>query len=255
MTRPRQNPIWALRLAGGVLLVILWELAGRSSQSLLLPAFSETLAALLSLASGPELWSALLVSNEALVLGFFSALGVGIPLGLALGRWQAADLALHSYLLLAVVLPTTALMPVIFMVGGLGLTTRALVVCMFSLPVIAECARAAVRGADFRLREMARAFGATPAQEWSEILLPAAVPGVMMGVRLGLARAVEGMVVVELLLVAVGLGGLLLDYQGRFDAGHVYGIVLVVIAEAALLSLAGRHLERRLSPVARAARL
>ena len=77
----------------------------------------------------------------------------------------------------------------------------------------------------------------------------------MMGVRLGLARAVEGMVVVELLLVAVGLGGLLLDYQGRFDAGHVYGIVLVVIAEAALLSLAGRHLERRLSPVARAARL
>ena len=145
-------------------------------------------------------------------------------------------------------------MPVIFMLGGLGLATRALVVCMFSLPVVAECARTAVRGVDFRLREMARTFGATPAQEWSEILLPAAVPGVMTGVRLGLARAVEGMVVVELLLVAVGLGGLLLDYQGRFDAAHVYGIVLVVMAEAALLSLAGRQLERRLSPLARAAR-
>ena len=254
MKRSRRHPVWALRLAGGVLLMTLWEVAGRSSESLLLPAFSETLAALLSMASGPELWTAVLVSNEALVLGFLSALAAGIPLGLALGRWRAADQVLHPYLLLAVVLPTTALIPMIFMIGGLGLATRALVVCMFSLPVVAECARAAVRGADFRLREMARAFGATPAQEWSEILLPAAVPGIMMGVRLGLARAVEGMVVVELLLVAVGLGGLLLDYQGRFDAGHVYGVVLVVIAEATLLSLAGHHLERRLSPVASAVR-
>jgi ABC-type nitrate/sulfonate/bicarbonate transport system permease component len=249
---PRRHRAWALRLAGGVLIAGVWEFAGRRSQSLLLSSFSETVAALFSLVSKAEFWSALIVSNEALVLGFAAALIVGIPAGLALGRWRAADLVVHPYVLLAVVLPTTALMPVVFMLCGLGLATRVLVVCIFSLPVVAECARAAVRGVEVRLRDMAKSFGATPAQEWSEILLPAAVPGIMTGVRLGLARAVEGMVVVELLLAAVGLGGLLLEYQGRFDAAYVYGIVLVVMAEASLLSLAGRQLERRLSPVARA---
>jgi ABC-type nitrate/sulfonate/bicarbonate transport system permease component len=99
---------------------------------------------------------------------------------------------------------------------------------------------------------MAKVFGATHAQEWSKVLLPGAAPGIMAGVRLGLARAIEGMVVVELLLVAVGIGRLLLDYQGRFDAPHVYAVILVVMAESALLSLAGRRLERRLSPVANA---
>ena len=96
---------------------------------------------------------------------------------------------------------------------------------------------------------MARVFGATPWQEWRTVLLPAAVPGVMTGVRLGLARAIEGMVVVELLLVAVGIGRLLLDFQGRFEAASVYAVILVVMAEAVALTDMGRRLERRLSPV------
>jgi NitT/TauT family transport system permease protein len=134
------------------------------------------------------------------------------------------------------------------MLGGLGLAARALVVCVFSFPVVAECSRTAIRQVDSRLQEMSHAFCATTIQEWRKVLLPGAVPGIMIGVRLGLARAVEGMVVVELLLVAVGVGKLLLDYQGRFDAAHVYALILVVMAEAAALAHAGRRLERRLSP-------
>jgi len=252
--RQGRLPVWALRLAGGLSIALAWETVGRHSRSLLLPSCSETLAALISEISKRELWWALAISNEALLLGFAISLIVGVPLGLSLGRWPRADLIVHPYLLLAVVLPTTALMPVVFMVGGLGLASRVLVVCLFSLPVVAEYARTAVRGVDIRLREMARAFGATPAQEWSDVLLPAAVPGIMTGVRLGLARAIEGMVVVELLLVAVGIGKLVLDYQGRFEAAYLYSVILVVMAEAALLALAGRRLEKHFSPLSRAIR-
>jgi ABC-type nitrate/sulfonate/bicarbonate transport system permease component len=246
-------PVWALRLTGGVLLAALWELAGRQSQSLLLPSFSETMAALAVQGSRREMWAALATSNEALVLGFGAALVLGIPLGFLLGRRTGADIVLHPYLLLAVVLPTSALVPVIFMLGGLGLGARVLVVCIFSFPVVAECARTAVREVDGRLRDMAKTFGATPAQEWSHVTIPAALPGVITGVRLALARAIEGMVVVELLLVAVGIGGLLLEYQGNFEAAHVYAVIIVIMAEAALLTLIGRRLERRFSPLARAA--
>lgn len=244
----RSPPSWALKIAGGLVIVAVWEIAGRRSRSLLLPSFSETVGALFTLSFSAELWAALRESNEALALGFAASLFLGIPLGLALGRSTRTDSIIHPYVSLLIVLPTTALIPIVFMLGGLGVAARALVVCVFSMPHVAECSRTALREVDPRLRDMAKVFGATSQQEWSKVLLPGAVPGIMTGVRLGLARAVEGMVVIELLLVAVGVGKLLLDYQGRFEAAHVYAVILVVMAEAAALAHVGRRLEQRLSP-------
>ena len=63
--------------------------------------------------------------------------------------------------------------------------------------------------------------------------------------RLGLARAISGMVAVELLLISVGFGRLLLGYQADFDSGSVYAVVLVVVAEAVLLNAAISAWERR----------
>jgi len=92
---------------------------------------------------------------------------------------------------------------------------------------------------------MARSFGASETQLWRKVLLPGARPAVLAGARLGLARAISGMVAVELLLVSVGFGRLLLRYQGDFDAGAVYAVVLVVAAQAVLLTGWLRRWERR----------
>jgi NitT/TauT family transport system permease protein len=235
-------------MAGGLFLAMLWEAAGRLSSSLLLPTFSETTVAFVRLATGLELWVALGTSNEALVVGFGAALVAGIPLGLFLGRSVRADAWLDPYLYMLLALPTTALVPLVLMTTGVGLASRALVVYLFSLPILVECARDGVRRADPRLREMAVSFGATAWQQWRKIVLPGALPGIMTGVRLGLARAVDGMVVVELVLVAVGVGRLLLDFQGRFEAPDAYAVVVAVMIEAVLLTHAGRVLERRLVP-------
>jgi len=239
--------VWALRVAGGLAIAAVWETAAGASHSLLLPRFTETAAALVGLAAGADLWRALGVSNEGLALGFSAALLLGIPLGLALGRWPRLDKWVEPHLNLLLALPTTALTPLVFMLAGLGLASRALTVSLFALPIVTACAREGVRGADPRLCEMAAAFGATPWQQWRKVLLPGSIPGIMTGVRLGLARAVDGMVVVELVMVAVGVGRLLLDFQGRFEAAQVYAVVIVVMAEAVLLTHAGRLLERRLA--------
>jgi ABC-type nitrate/sulfonate/bicarbonate transport system permease component len=239
-------PAWALRVAGGVALAAIWEAGARSLHSLLLPSFTSTVAALVGLAASAELWGALRVSNETLAVGFAATLLVGVPVGLALGRWPRVDRWIDPYLTILLTLPASALIPLVFIVAGLGLASRAALVCLFSLPVVVECARDGVRQVDPRLRDMAAAFGATSRQQWRKVLLPGAVPGIMTGARLGLARAVEGMIVVEILLVAVGIGGLLLDFQGRFEAGHVYAVVLVVMAEAVVLTGLGRAIERRL---------
>lgn len=235
----------ALRVTGGLLLALLWELAGRMSDSLLLPTCLDTLRALGGLVVSGTLWSALWSSNQTLIAGFALAALAGVPLGLVLGRYTTLGRWADPYLRLLLVVPTTALIPILLIVGGAGAATRAAVVMTFALPIVAQYARTAVRDVDPHLREVARVFGATPAQEWRLILWPAARPGVLLGLRLGLARAVEGMVIVELLLVAVGIGGLLLDFQGRFDAPSVYAVILVVMIEAALLTQAGRAIERR----------
>lgn len=238
--------VLALRGAGGLLLITLWEIGARVSHSLLLPSFTATARALLSLARSAELWWALGVSNEALAVGFATTLAVGIPLGLSLGRWPRLDRWVDPYLMLLLTLPSAALLPLVFMIAGLGIAARATVVSLFSLPILTACTRDGVRQADPRLRKMATAFCATAAQEWRKVLLPAALPGMMTGIRLGLLRAVEGMVVVELLLVAVGLGRLLLDFQGGFESARVYAVVLVVMIEAVVLSKISAAFERRL---------
>lgn len=249
MTRgSRPWPAWFLRVAGGLALAVVWEAAGRTSESLLLPSFSETAAALVSLVAGRELWTALWISNQALLTGFAASVALGVPLGIALGRSPALDPWVDPFVHVLLVIPTTALIPVIFMLTGPGLLTRAIVVNTFAFPIVVQCAKTAIRQVDPRLHDIARSFCATRSQEWRKVILPAALPGLAVGVRLGLARAIEGMVVVELLLVAVGVGGLLLDFQGRFDAPRVYAVILVVMAEAALLSHTGRRLEHRFAP-------
>ena len=241
-------PPWLLRVVGGLALAAVWELGGRTSQSLLLPTFLETLSALGELLVTQRLWAAVLVSNQALVIGYGAALLAGLPLGAALGRWLGLARWADPWLQLLLVIPTTALVPVVFILAGPGLTTRALMVGAFATPIVVQCARTAIRDVDPHLIDIARSFCASRGQIWMKVILRAATPGLLLGARLGLARAVEGMVVVELLLVAVGVGGLLLDYQGRFEAAHVYAVILVVIAEAAVLSHAGRRLEHYISP-------
>jgi NitT/TauT family transport system permease protein len=92
---------------------------------------------------------------------------------------------------------------------------------------------------------MARAFCASEAQIWRRVLVPGALPAVMTALRLGLARAVAGMVTVELLLVAVGVGQLILRFRADFDAGSLYATILLVVAEAVLLIRLASLLERR----------
>lgn len=236
---------WGLRLTSVVTLFVVWEALGRSLPGLLMPTASETLAALIRLLGGAELWRAMWISNQALLVGYLAALLVGVPTGLVIGRWRRAERPLDLYLNLLLVTPVSALIPILIMALGLGLAARAGVVFVFAVAIVAVNTRAGLRGIDPNLIEMARAFGASEAQLWRKVLLPGARPGLLAGVRLGLARAISGMVAVELLLVSVGFGRLLLRYQGDFDAGGVYAVILVLAAQAVLLTGWLRRWERR----------
>jgi len=239
---------WILRLGSFVLLAMGWEIMARNVNSLLLPSFTQTMSALAQLLTTRELWDALWISNQAMVLGFGCAAVLGVSLGIAMGRWRVAEQLLDPYLNILLVTPMSALIPIVIMATGLGIVSRVLIVFTFALTVIVVNTRAGLQTINPSWLEMARSFGATERQLWLRIFFRGALPAILTGLRLGLARAITGMLTVELLLLALGIGRLILDFQGTFESANLYATVLVVVAEAVLLMQLFKRLERRATP-------
>jgi ABC-type nitrate/sulfonate/bicarbonate transport system permease component len=242
------NGKWRYRFASIAIFSVLWEVAGRNIDSLLLPTCSETVRAIFHLARSPEIWQALRQSNEALILGYAMALLLGIPLGIVIGSFQRMERMANPYLTTALVTPTAALMPLVIIAVGLNLQARAIIVFFFSFPYITATAQAGMHEIDRSIILMARSFCATRWQVLINAALPAALPAIMLGARVGLGRAITGMIIVELVLVSVGLGRLILRYQGNFQADYMYGVVIIVLVEAVLLMKTAEKLERWASP-------
>jgi NitT/TauT family transport system permease protein len=213
------------------------------------PTFTSTLRGIVELVGDPKVWNAFLISNQSLVVGFAVAVAMGIPLGLAAARYRRVEGFIDPYLSILLVTPMAALIPILIMALGIqSLVSRIFLVVVFSIPVVIVNSRAGVRQVDPGLIEMATSFGAGEREIWRKILLPGALPAIMTGVRLGLGRAVTGMVIIELLMVAAGIGGLILNYQGRFEAGLLYGVIVLVVLEALVLVSIVRIIEGRVAP-------
>lgn len=236
---------WGLRLLSLGGMALGWELIGRFWPNLLFPAFSDTVAGLAHLLNQPVLWQALWISNQSLIAGYGLALWIGIPVGLALGHWQRADKAFNIYLSILLVTPISALIPLLISISGLGLTSHVLVVFSFAVPFIVANTRTGVKRIQPEIIDLARSYGATEFQIWFKVLLPAAWPSMLTGLRIALGRAITGMVLSEFFLNAEGLGKLLLEFEGRFEAASVYAVMLIVVAESLILLRLVRALEQR----------
>ncbi len=239
---------WTYRILTFVVLAGAWQVFAELDGGLLIPTFFETMGALGSLVGQGETWEAFFVSNAALALGFLISVVVGIPAGLALGRFRRAERLLDVYLDILLVIPMAALIPILVMSTGIGLTSRVILVVLFSIVMVIVNARAGVRQVQPALIEMALSLGATERQIWRKILMPASLPAIMTGVRIGLGRAITGMVIVELLMVSVGLGGLMIEFRAMFKGPELYATVILVVVESLLLITAVRKLETVIMP-------
>ena len=241
-------PAWALRLGVFVAFLAVWEAFARASHSFLIPTFTETVGAILQLAFvNRRIWEPLLISNQALVLGYGLSVLIGVPLGLAAGRFKGLERVINPYSAILLAVPVAPLIPIVIIALGLTLAARVAIVVLFTVIFIFVNARAGVRNVDPLLLEMAVSFGAGERQLWRKVVLPAAMPALFAGLRIGLGRAIAGMVVVELILIASGVGRLLLEFTGRLESDAVFATVAIVIGEALLLLELMRRLELRVS--------
>lgn len=223
----------------------IWEIAGHTDAGFILPPLSRILVRVVEIVPTASFLDALLITGRAFLLGNAIAIGIGVPLGILMGRSVIADRLLLPWVNLFLSAPLSALVPVIMVLFGLGETTIVLTVVLFSMWIVVLNTRAGIRAISPSLVEMARSFGASRWQAFSRIYLWAALPEILAGVRLGMIRAVKGVVIGQLLVSVVGFGTLFEIYQSHFLMEHFWALLLVLFAFAFTLNELLAGLERR----------
>lgn len=236
----------AVRLAGLMLLLGAWQAVGNDTIGLLFPTFRRTLDAFLALIVSGDLPLALYITNQTLLAGVVLMLLIGVPLGIVTARIAIIDRIVTPYITFLVAIPVIALIPVIQALMGLSFAARVTVVVLFGIPYVIINTAVAVRRVDPVLTEMAVSYGASRWMVLRDVVLPAAVPGIMAGIRIALGQALIGMVVAELTIVGAGIGSLIADLQGRFRVAPVLAVAVTIVLEGVVLMTLLEWIERRL---------
>jgi NitT/TauT family transport system permease protein len=237
----------AIKAVPLALFLAVWEAGANALGAIDIPGVDETLRALVDVVATRETWAALLASNKALAIGYAAAVAVGLPLGLLIGRVRTADALVQGWLSILLITPMAMIIPIIIMALGFGVGGRSLIIFIFVLPMILVNCRTGVRTTPTDLIEMGRSFGASERQLWRYVIMPGAAPSVFAGLRIGIGRAVTGMVIAEWLLAAVGVGALLLQFRGSFESAALFAVIIIVLAESLVLVQVVRIIERRLA--------
>jgi NitT/TauT family transport system permease protein len=248
---PRRQPSWRrlpaapLSLAGGA---VAWELIGHLAGVSFFPPLSTVLVRLADMATSGVIFSSLGDSLLNLALGFAISLTAGLLTGVAMGRYRRVEAALGVYVYALLTAPSLVFAPIFFSVLGEGRGSIIAVVVMYAMFVIIINTASAIQSVPAHLVEMARSYGASERQVLLRVMLPAAAPMIMAGVRLGIGRAVTGMINGEMFIAVVGLGRIVTEAGGRFDGASVLAVLLVIIAVAlggvALVQVVDRRITR-----------
>ena len=240
----------ALGLASMLGGLALWEIAARwiVQDKLFLVAPSDMIVRLMELTRTGEIQQHTITSGVEFLVGFAIAGLVGVAGGLALGVSPLARALATPWVSAFNSTPTVALSPLLILWFGIGLLSKVVVVFIVSVFSVLVNTQAGVEGADERLVETARAFGARRSQIFLKVLLPSAVPFIVAGLRLGVGRALVGVVVAELFGATSGLGYLITTSSQVFDMGALFAAVTIqAIAGVASTELI-RVVEKRLAP-------
>jgi len=143
--------------------------------------------------------------------------------------------------------PHLVFAPIFFALFHLSDWTRIAVIVKYTVFVIIINTAAAVRSADPALFEMAHSFGANRRQIFTRVLLPASMVLLFAGIRLGMGRAVKGMINGEMFIAFVGLGGVVQKYGSQFDASKVLAVTVVILAVSLVMGALVQTAERRMT--------
>jgi len=193
------------------------------------------------------MWPHAFTTLVEVLLGFVIGAGLALIVGVLLARSRLAERLLSPYLVAAQATPILALAPLIALWFGTGLVSKLVITTLIVFFPVAVATMVGIRSVDPRLLEMARGFRATSWQVVTRVEVPAALPAILGGMRVGITLAVIGAIVAEWAGGESGLGVLINVARGSlFDIPLMFAALATLALIGIALYLVMVLIERRL---------
>jgi ABC-type nitrate/sulfonate/bicarbonate transport system permease component len=216
----------------------------------IVPLPSQIVAALPRIVSEENVLGRFWQTTQELLAASLMLSVVGISLGVLLYRFRVLRLACETWVGALAAAPIVLMYPLFLVIFGRSATTIVMIGFVAGLaPVILKTVEG-LAGTRRVLLDVGRSFKVSLSQQFWKILLPAALPSVFVGVRLGLIFAMINIVGVEFLINFGGLGQLINDLAERYDLPATYGAICFVVLVSIVFFEATARIERWLRPVA-----
>ena len=211
-------------------LLIAWEVTARLLAIGGMPDVVATMRELPSILLDPEGLRDIAASLRRMALGFGIALVLSVPLGLFMGRSDLVARLVNPLLMVTYPVPKAALMPIIMLWFGIGDASKLLVIVLgVSLPIIYHAYQGA-RSVEEKMVWCARAMGLSGPRRLLRVILPAALPEILVGCRTGIVLALITMITSEMIARQTGAGNILFNALDMAQYETVYAMILVISA-------------------------
>jgi NitT/TauT family transport system permease protein len=235
----------------GVLLagVLIWELLPRTGvvDPSLLPPFSVALLTLITLFADGTIIDDLVVTVFEVLVAFAIGGSLGVVSGLVLGTYARLGKVVNPFVNNMIAVPQSIFLPLFIFAFGTGMLQKIIFGITHAYFVITINTISGVQSVDERLIQTVESFGASDRELFRHVYLPAAVPIILTGLRLGMIFTVVGVVLAEMYISQRGIGKLILVWGSSFQLAKFFAGVLLVSVVTIVFNETIRSAESRVS--------
>ncbi|WP_343659956.1 aliphatic sulfonate ABC transporter permease SsuC [Ralstonia sp.] len=229
-----------------LVLLVLWQASAQWGwlSNRILPAPLDVAKSAVALARSGELWTHVAVSTWRALLGFVIGGSLGLALGLLTGTFRTAETLLDTTLQMVRNIPVLALIPLVILWFGIDESAKLFLVSLGVFFPIYLNTYHGIRSVDPALVEMARSYGLSRAQLYREVILPGALPQILVGVRFSLGLMWVTLIVAETVSAQAGIGYMTMNAREFLQTDVVLLGILLYALLGKLADWLSRGLER-----------
>lgn len=230
--------------------LVLWEALTRLflENELLIPPPSSVLNSFWHLTVTGELNKHLAATLIEFICGFTTACVIGVLIGYLMGMYRWFDEVMDPWIATLYSIPIITIVPLIIIWFGIGIFSKVVVVFKITAVAIILNTAAGIKTLDPVWLELAKSLRLSKWETTYKIRIPGALPFIITGMRLGVGRALLGVVVAELMAANAGLGYLLRDSSETWDSPKLFVTVLLLAAMGLVSFNLIKRLEQRMAP-------
>lgn len=238
----------AIRVATFLGILLVWQAISLVVRPIIFTSPGRAVEAFFGLVEDGSLAAAWSETLFVLVTGLTIAGVLGVTLGILLGRYRTASDLFEPELNALFMTPRVALLPIISLWLGFGEPAKILVVFLFSFFEIFFTVRNGVRTIDRDFVEVATAYCVSQGTMLRKVVLPATLPFIVTGLRLGLLHGMVGVVLAGFFLENNGIGGLIFNEAQSFRVPGLFAALVTVMLVGVVINQTLKWLEHRVAP-------